>query len=66
MCLVAQSYPTLCDPLDCSPPGSCVHGISQARKEDRGRVLCMYICACMSVGGYEGRKVGGQLSSLFL
>ena len=30
-CLVAQSCPTLCDPTDCSPPGSSVHGISQAR-----------------------------------
>ena len=29
--LVAQSYPTLCDPLDCSPPGSSVHDIFQAR-----------------------------------
>ena len=29
--LVAQSYPTLCDPMDCSPPGSFVHGILQAR-----------------------------------
>ena len=29
--LVAQSCPTLCDPMDCSPPGSSVHGISQAR-----------------------------------
>ena len=29
--LVAQSCPTLGDPLDCSPPGSSVHGISQAR-----------------------------------
>ena len=28
--LVAQSCPTLCDPLDCSPPGSSVHGILQA------------------------------------
>ena len=28
---VAQSCPTLCDPLDCNPPGSSVHGISQAR-----------------------------------
>ena len=28
---VAQSYPTLCDPMDCSPPGSSVHGILQAR-----------------------------------
>ena len=23
--------PTLCDPMDCSPLGSSVHGISQAR-----------------------------------
>ena len=29
--LVAQSYPTLCNPTDCSPPSSSVHGIFQAR-----------------------------------
>ena len=29
--LVAQWYPTLCDPMDYSPPGSSVHGILQAR-----------------------------------
>ena len=28
---VAQLCPTLCDPGDCSPPGSSVHGIFQAR-----------------------------------
>ena len=28
---VAQLCPTLTDPMDCSPPGSSVHGISQAR-----------------------------------
>ena len=28
---VAQSGLTLCDPVDCSPPGSSVHGILQAR-----------------------------------
>ena len=28
---VAQSCPTLCDPMQCSPPGSSVHGILQAR-----------------------------------
>ena len=28
---VAQSCPTLCDPMDCSLPGSYVHGILQAR-----------------------------------
>ena len=29
--LVAQSCPTLCDPMDYSPPDSSVHGILQAR-----------------------------------
>ena len=29
--LVAQSCPTLCDPMDCSPPGSSVQEIFQAR-----------------------------------
>ena len=29
--LVAQSCPTLCDPVDYNPPGSSVHGILQAR-----------------------------------
>ena len=28
---VAQSWPTLCDPMDCSLPGASVHGIFQAR-----------------------------------
>ena len=27
----AQSCPTLCDPMDCSLPGSSIHGILQAR-----------------------------------
>ena len=27
----AQSCQTLCNPMDCSPPGSSVHGIFQAR-----------------------------------
>ena len=30
---VAQSCPTLCDPVDCSLPGSSVHGILQTRME---------------------------------
>ena len=29
--LVLQTCPTLWDPMDCSPPGSSVHGILQAR-----------------------------------
>ena len=31
-CCQSQSCPTLCDPMDCSPPGSSVHEIFQARK----------------------------------
>ena len=30
-CVCAQSCPTLCNSMDCSPPGSSVHGILQAR-----------------------------------
>ena len=30
-CECAQSQPALWDPIDCSPPGSSVHGILQAR-----------------------------------
>ena len=52
---VAQSSPTLCDTMDCSPPGASVHGIFQARilgwvaipfsressqPKDRTRVTC--------------------------
>ena len=31
VCTEAQSFLTLCDPMDCSSPGSSVHGILQAR-----------------------------------
>ena len=30
-CWVAQSWPTLCYPMDCGLPGSSMHGISQTR-----------------------------------
>ena len=33
---VAQSCPTLSDPMDCSPPGSSIHGIFQARELEWG------------------------------
>ena len=35
---VAQSCPTLSDPLDCSLPGSSVHGIFQARVLEWGAI----------------------------
>ena len=31
LCLVTQSCLALCNSMDCSPPGSSVHGILQAR-----------------------------------
>ena len=31
LALRAKSHPTLCNPMDYSPPGSSVHGILQAR-----------------------------------
>ena len=34
--LVAQSCPTLCDPINCSLPGSSLHGILQARILEEG------------------------------
>ena len=33
-CMHAQSLQTLCAPVDCSPPGSSVHGILQTRVQE--------------------------------
>ena len=35
---VAESCTTLCNPMDCSPPGSSVHGIFQARVLEWGAI----------------------------
>ena len=35
---VAQSCPTLSDPMDCNPPGSSIHGIFQARVLEWGAI----------------------------
>ena len=35
---VAQLYPTFCNPMDCSLPGSSVHGIFQARVLEWGAI----------------------------
>ena len=36
--IVAQSCPTLCDPMDCSLPGSSVHGIFEATVLEWGTI----------------------------
>ena len=35
---VAQLCPTFRDPMDCSPPGSSIHGIFQARELEWGAI----------------------------
>ena len=40
----AQSCPTLCDPIDGSPPGSPVHGIFQARVLEWGTIAFSVAC----------------------
>ena len=48
---VAQSCLTLCDPKDCSLPGSSVHGIFQARVLEWGAIIkqckSIYMCVYM-------------------
>ena len=40
---VAQSCPTLSDPMDCSPPGSSIHGIFQARVLEWGAIAFSHL-----------------------
>ena len=51
---VAQSCPTLSDPLDCSAPGSSVHGIFQARVLEWGAI------AFFRFHGRGRAKTGGR------
>ena len=46
--LVTQSCLTLCDPVDCSPPGSSVHGILQAR-------ILEWVAISFSRGSFQPR-----------
>ena len=47
-CSVAQSYPTLCNPMNCSPPGSCVRGIVPDKNTGVGCpfLLWVYVYSC--------------------
>ena len=47
-CLVSQLCPALCDLMDCSPLGSSVHGISQAR-------ILEWVAISSSRGSYQHR-----------
>ena len=52
-----QSCPTLYHPLDCSPPGSSVHGILQAR-------ILELVAISFPRGSYQPRSSALQVDSL--
>ena len=42
-CVHAQSCPILCDSMDCSPPGSSVHGILKARVLEQVAIMLLLL-----------------------
>ena len=50
---VAQSCSTLCDRMDCSLPGSSIHGIFQARVLEWGAIAFSY--RYISIGWYKSK-----------
>jgi len=69
---VAQPCPTLSNPMDCSPPGSSIHGIFQARVPEWGAIALKLqyfghlmwrvdsLEKTLMLGGIEGRRRRGQ------
>ena len=66
LCLVAQSCPAFCDPMDCSLPSTSVHGILQVR-------ILKWVAMPSSRGifpaqgknpGFEPRSPSSQVDSL--
>ena len=57
---VAQSCPTLSDPRDCSPPGSSIRGIFQARVLEWGAIASGYMCFNLLPGVPGGCSPGGD------
>ena len=51
---VAQSCPTLSDPMDCSPPGSSVYGIFQARVLEWAAIAFSVISNTDNIKKYTG------------
>ena len=72
-----QSCLTLCDPMDCSPPGSLVHGMLQARILEWVAISCsrgscnhvgetgMKLCKDGGTGGLPREKGPLEISSGF-
>ena len=73
--LVAKPCQTLCEPMDCSQPGSSVHVISQARtpewvaisysrgsSQPRGQICVCYI-SCIARGFFTSWATGASIES---
>ena len=54
---VAQLCPTLSDPMDCSLPGSSIHGIFQARVLEWGAIAFSVVTAKDKERILKGRKI---------
>ena len=52
---IAQSCPTLSDPMDCSPPGPSVHGIFQARVLEWGAIA---FSRTVILGKFKAKSIG--------
>ena len=63
---VGQSCPTLSDPMDCSAPGSSVHGIFQARVLEWGATAFSVSCARIIQMLTEGISMFSVSNYLFL
>ena len=74
--LVTQLCTTLCDPMDCSPPGSCIHRILHARILQQvaitndtlqnfsfHSIISRLYCCCYSTTGVEIIENRGMLST---
>ena len=60
--LVIQLSPTLCDPMDCSLPGSSVHGISQVRTLEWVAISFNFLTQGLNLGVLHCRQIPYHLS----
>ena len=65
LCLVTQSCPTLCDPMNCSLPGSSVHGGSPGKNTGMGSLFLLqgiFLTQELNQGFLHCRRILYQLS----
>ena len=60
--LGVQSCLTLCDPMDCSPPGSSVHGIFPARVLEWVPIMEIFLTQGLNLGLLHCRQILYHLS----